>query len=60
MENELGSRLLKLMTAVNYGLKHYVNEFIYVLCAEDGTLHHHLSWQRTTLFTRHTRHTRHT
>ncbi|ELR22099.1 uncharacterized protein ACA1_158950 [Acanthamoeba castellanii str. Neff] len=35
MENEIGSRLLKLMTAVNYGLKHYVNEFIYVLCAED-------------------------
>lgn len=37
-ENEIGSKLIDLMTAINFGLKHYVNEFIFVLCNEDGSL----------------------
>lgn len=34
-ENEIGGQLIKLMTSVDIGLKHFVNEFIFVLCEED-------------------------
>jgi hypothetical protein len=33
--NRVGSKLIKLMTSMNIGVKYYVNEFIYVLCQEN-------------------------
>lgn len=35
--NILSNQLRKHLTAVNIALKHYVQEFLFVLCDEDGS-----------------------